>query len=83
VYSKSFGSLQCCSQLAAESADSVAVALAAGSLSSRIGDVQQAEALLRRAYSASKVAVQVSDRALQLVPIKAESVAHPTAPRLI
>jgi hypothetical protein len=49
---------QCSRQLGVANADTIAVALAAGCLCSKIGDVQQAEKLLRQAYTASKAAAE-------------------------
>ena len=47
-------------QLGAGSTDTIAAALSAGCLCSKIGDVGQAEALLRQAFAASKVAAEAS-----------------------
>jgi hypothetical protein len=53
--------VQCLRQLGASNTDAIAIAFAAGCLCSKIGDVQQAEALLRQAYSACKMAAEVRD----------------------
>jgi hypothetical protein len=49
---------QCSRQLGVANTDTIAVALAAGCLCSKIGDVQQAEKLLRQAYAGSKAAAE-------------------------
>jgi hypothetical protein len=51
---------QCLQQLGASSSDTISAALGAGCLCSKIGDVRQAETLLRQAFAASQVAAQVS-----------------------
>ncbi len=48
--------VQCLRQLGASNTDAIAIAFAAGCLCSKIGDVRQAETLLRQAYSACKMA---------------------------
>jgi hypothetical protein len=45
---------QCVQQQGAASVDSITAALAAGCICSKIGNVRQAEALLRQAYVAAK-----------------------------
>ncbi len=51
--------VQCLLQLGSSNTDTIAIAFAAGCMCSKIGDVRQAEALLRQAYSACKIVAEV------------------------
>jgi hypothetical protein len=53
--------VQCLRQLGSSNTDTIAMAFAAGCMCSKIGDVRQAEALLRQAYSACKMVAEVWD----------------------
>ena len=52
-------SAQCSRQLGAAHTDAISVALAAGCLCSKIGNLRQAETLLLQAFTASKAAAEV------------------------
>lgn len=56
-------SAQCSRQLGAAHTDAISVALAAGCLCSKIGNLRQAETLLLLAFTASKAAAEVRGEA--------------------